>query len=487
MFQRLVGVTLGLLALSPAGAEGQSLNYQTFLIGDRALGMGGAFTGLADDASASYYNPAGLAMLVRSSISGSLQVNAFDRYIVRDGFASPIGSTDLDHESNPTVPLFVGLVKKFGNRHPDRVRRHAIALSTVHPTQVRRNFSATLENPMTGVETTLSVRRSDTVRWWGPSYAYRVTPRFALGVSAFLSTRSFEHEEDEVIITQGTRDPTGVFRNSTLSIRESLVEIDDTQIVLRIGAIYDHGPFRFGLTFQPPAIPISGSSTINERRSFADLLADPPAATFFRSDQGGLDSSSPIPWELRLGASYTHGPDFHVALDVSVYGPVGSEDDPVVPFGFADPDPITGEVPQPGIFAVQQYHANVTANMSLGMETVIAGVVPVRAGVFTDFSAAPDVPEASDILGPDQVNHYGASLSVGLRAGGYDLSVGAAVVYGRGEGYRLNPQPGLDPTPETYLAADVESRTVYFFISGAQQAAGRLAKSVYDEYIRPGS
>jgi hypothetical protein len=44
--------------LLPAGA-----NAQTFdVVGTRAAGMGGAFVGVADDASAVYWNPAGLAM-----------------------------------------------------------------------------------------------------------------------------------------------------------------------------------------------------------------------------------------------------------------------------------------------------------------------------------------------------------------------------------------------------------------------------------------
>ena len=45
-----------LLAL-PVQASAQSLDT----IGTRAQGMGGAFVGVADDASAVYWNPAGLA------------------------------------------------------------------------------------------------------------------------------------------------------------------------------------------------------------------------------------------------------------------------------------------------------------------------------------------------------------------------------------------------------------------------------------------
>ncbi|UCD63395.1 MAG: PorV/PorQ family protein [Candidatus Zixiibacteriota bacterium] len=59
-----------LLAGSPAAAgdAGQESPF-TVGLGARALGMGGGFTSLADDASAIYYNPAGLALLESQEVS----------------------------------------------------------------------------------------------------------------------------------------------------------------------------------------------------------------------------------------------------------------------------------------------------------------------------------------------------------------------------------------------------------------------------------
>jgi len=58
----LLGFTAFLPLLSPAVSRAGALT-ETHGMGARAMGMGGAFTGVADDVSAVYYNPAGLAQI----------------------------------------------------------------------------------------------------------------------------------------------------------------------------------------------------------------------------------------------------------------------------------------------------------------------------------------------------------------------------------------------------------------------------------------
>src|SRR5512142_139720 len=52
-----------LLLASPAGATKYAGEFMKIPVGARAVGMGGAFTAVCDDATAPYWNPAGMVFL----------------------------------------------------------------------------------------------------------------------------------------------------------------------------------------------------------------------------------------------------------------------------------------------------------------------------------------------------------------------------------------------------------------------------------------
>ncbi len=68
----VLGIVSGLLAVCgaslPAGATKYAAEFLKLGVGARALGMGGGFVAMADDASAAYWNPAGLASLPRAEM-----------------------------------------------------------------------------------------------------------------------------------------------------------------------------------------------------------------------------------------------------------------------------------------------------------------------------------------------------------------------------------------------------------------------------------
>ena len=103
MIRRLlltIGILLALVA--PAYAAKYSGEFLSLGVGARALGLGGAFVGVADDVTASFWNPAGLAQLNRKELS-LMHAETFGSLLNQDfiAFARP-----LTEQNRPATRAF---------------------------------------------------------------------------------------------------------------------------------------------------------------------------------------------------------------------------------------------------------------------------------------------------------------------------------------------------------------------------------------------
>ena len=79
------------LPTSAAGGEGGYAGaYLRIGVGARPLGMGGAFIALADDATASYWNPAGLGQIETSQLACMYSLMSMDRMLNLASYAQPL-------------------------------------------------------------------------------------------------------------------------------------------------------------------------------------------------------------------------------------------------------------------------------------------------------------------------------------------------------------------------------------------------------------
>jgi len=79
-------------------------NHKIVLIGDKAAALGGAFSGLADDATATYYNPAGLTQIKNIKLNVSAQVVQYQKQQIgiAPGTVIPYNSFNF----SPTITAF---------------------------------------------------------------------------------------------------------------------------------------------------------------------------------------------------------------------------------------------------------------------------------------------------------------------------------------------------------------------------------------------
>jgi hypothetical protein len=456
-------------------ARADPFHHQSVPIGERALGMGGAFAGVANEPSAAYYNPAGLVRLEDTTLSAGLTLTAFDRLTLKGGYRTSVGRTDLKHATRPSLPLFVSLVKLMGKRDESRRRRHAVAFSTFTVDQRRLDFDAKLvrlDGDGRTVVDTFYVQQENYSRWQGASYAYRLDSAFSFGGSAFVSFARTAYVEERLNVSflapQGMNE--GSQPASRLDSRRTSTDV--TSGVVRLGALWAVPHYRVGLMVQPPGFHIKGKAELRDREIATDARADKSSGSFYETSDT-TSARDPIPWELRLGGAYEPTADFTLSCDVSVDGGNGSADDPVVAIGKRDPDPETGRSARAGDLALETWYRLAVANVSLGTEYVIYDALVLRAGVFTDLSAAPGLPGSSPTYRPADVNRFGAALSIGIVTAGYDVSLGAIGKFGFGSAMAFSVGPEGEPS---YVRTSLEEHTVFVFITGARRAVGRLAK-----------
>jgi long-subunit fatty acid transport protein len=459
-------------------------HHQPVPIGERALGMGGAFTGVANEPSAAYYNPAGLVRLEDTTLSAGLTLTAFDKLTLDDGYRTSVGRADLKHSAKPSLPLFVSLVKLIGKRDPNRRRHHAVSLSTFTTDQRRLDYDAKLErfdNDGRTVLDTFYVSQENTVRWHGLSYAYRLNQEFSFGFSAFASFAHWSHVEERLNVSFFSPDATltGSEPASRLDSRRTTADV--TSGVARFGALYVVPHYRLGLMIQPPGLHVKGSARVRDREVVTDARGNASEGMFFETSDR-TSARDPIPWEVRLGGAFEPTADFTLACDASVVGGNGSARDPVVAIGKRDIDPSTGRAARAGDLALEQWYRLTTANVSIGTEYVIYDALVLRAGIFSDLSAAPNLPRTSSFYRPADVNRVGAALSFGIVSSGYDVSLGAIGKFGYGNAMAFSVGPNGEAS---YARTSQEEHTLYVFLTGARRAIGRLTKVTVERINAP--
>lgn len=454
----------------PVRVEAQALYYRSIPIGDRAVNLGGAFTGVATDPSAAYYNPAGLVRGGRFELLGSFASIVFTKTKIVNAFESADVDEDFDSTGTTTVPRFIGTVVKVGPKKFRADHRFALGYSTVEVARNKLSNGTALNDPALSLD--LRVNNNYGARWYGLSFAAQVTEKSGVGFTIFLSDQSFKYGEDIGIATGGTFDEVlGLRVGGDSSTTSSSVSVDAYHFVPRLGWIHQINPkWQIGLMFQTPGIPLSQKADV-VRRFTSDISPNEP--TFFLFKDTSLKAKMPIPFELRAGLGFQINAETLLAFDAAVDGPV--KDGRLVerPAELADIDR------RLGVYLASSIARRWTPNFALGAEHKFGKAV-VAGGMFTNFSAAPNVPETSDQYVPDQVNLWGASVSVGVDTKGYRFTVGATGIYGKGDALAVV----LDSNTRiiSYRRTQATRGAVILYVAGAISVATKGAKEVGEKY-----
>jgi long-subunit fatty acid transport protein len=250
----IVGVIL------PIDAKAQTslqipLQFDFINPGAKSLALGGAFAGLADDATASFANPAGLMQLVTPQLSFELRGTRTESpFLQRGRLSGPITNDRTDTIQGAIFGESVGShvgVGYFSLVYPHPSFRWAIAgyrheLARIDQTffsegvfqQDPTEFTSRRDSPQEGV-------RQVSITGYGASGAYKLTRSLAVGGGLV----AYRFSMDSVFTRFLTNGLLGAPITSIVAGR-STQEGDDVSFAPVVGGTFDRGPARIGIVYR---------------------------------------------------------------------------------------------------------------------------------------------------------------------------------------------------------------------------------------------
>ena len=469
----------------PQVASADSSHYQTLQLGERSRGMAAAYTGFAADGAAIWFNPAGLPFLEPKLLQGSLsliQKHTIDieGAIVSDG-PDGIGGEDQVEDfqlnSSPSLPGFAVASFALGKRKEELDNRKALQMAVSAFQTYNNEFGGDINfQDDLGRTSSIQFYQKDRLTYFAAGVGYRPAKNFSFGFTVLAGNRQIEHVETASLVLGGTQDPgqgSPCPTSPTLPFcvvdaqqanRNTVFQMNSWDLSLRIGLLGIVGKrWRLGLMFQPPGVHVGGKSKLRFELSDVRSSNNPNNPGLSDSVFGDhkFDSRAPVPWELRLGASYVISSRVVVATDLQLVGPVAAGSiAPGIP-------QLEGRSNTSGILLADSTKRDFTWNISVGSEIQVTKFLFTRLGFLTDNSSAPDSGTgAADAIRPSKIDRFGFSASVGGHKNNKGLSAGVSMLFGKGTGNGLDFRGEAFDNDTNFIRVPVKERILIISIGG---------------------
>ena len=410
-------------------ARADIFHYNNVLVGERAIGLGGAYTAVADDASGVYYNPAGIAFAQSNDISGS--GNAY--YKKSLSYEDVLGSQDYVEEASGTFSPFLGILNKLDRFLPGLVG--AFAMYTSDTELLNQNdrwpvvgvaTSTTQATALYGFHRTVQLRTSTS--HMALAAGYRMSGRLSVGFG-LRSTMVDELSQDfqqsalwtvdiasEKIVKTETK-----YNNNRSSLKATGVE-PSFGAQMALGQAFTVGiSMRKGAFLSQEYTQAADTLTVTKEDATGVTAATVPSATTETPSVADTKVSNPLgslPGEVRVGAAWFASPRLLVAGDLSYY------------------DPATNG-------KISYFKRQAVLNYAIGTEYYVTPSIAVRAGGFTNRDSRPDLTKGKTGQ-TAHIDFVGGSLFLAYIQPNSQISVGAVMQQGSGKSQKLAGKTGLE-------------------------------------------
>ncbi|MBN2497595.1 MAG: hypothetical protein JXR96_23580 [Deltaproteobacteria bacterium] len=470
-------IATGSILLVAAFSQARDLNRQNYLVGEKAAGMGGAFTAMTGDPASLFYNPAGLAGLYKRGLSLSASLyqahwEQYERLLNMD-----VGlQTDMGSESFSTFPASVVYTLPLDENQGADDFHHVLSAGLIVPDFDK--FEAKIDESI-GIypfELKGTLFAEELTYWAGFGYGISLWGRLRLGLSVFLLAHlsdqrsnlglkvAVEDELHNLYYLYGAE----TYEHSGLSLT----------ILAQAGVQYlvtDH--FVLGLNLRSPTLGtlysqvkmfMIGSSYLEDDQGNPAVTPDLPGyVDRIETDRATMNYKLPL--AIAAGAAYCVPESWAVALDLSFHLPQdrfllieGAGVYPTDPEGNEIMDPDRALIPN------MERQNSWVLNVNAGAEVYLFGNWMARLGVFTDFSTVDqdfydrDMDSRLDALFLPRLLRFGLSVGAGRIGERSTTSVTITYVYGTGDTFNMNEIFGALPS-----RTDVCAHTLTFGLAGS--------------------
>jgi long-chain fatty acid transport protein len=412
----IMGLGLAAFLVNPA-ARADEDHYTNQLIGDRAAGMGGAYTAVSDDPAGTYYNPAGIVYAQTGNITAS--ANTFSTN--EKTYSAVLGGQyDWKRESYSILPNFFGIVQPLG--------RGSIGLSFAAPDLLiedqDQQFNDNFPSSIPGIDIdsyTINIHKKDNTYKFGPSYAQEVTKNLSIGLTAFFHYREKDFIKNEYVMLDNFTAGNAYRDYEWTNYYEESVEYGIEPI---LGIMWTPmEKLSVGLRVSQVRIHSSDTTFQNTRRSEIQ-----GAITNGQAMMANFDDKREHPVNTTLGAAYFASDSLLLSGDLAYYSSVN--------------DAFFGDREE-------------TWDAAVGMEWYFSPKTALRMGIFTQNANTQDVMAGSQNQ-DEHLDLLGLSASLTQFTRNSSITGGFSVTYGEGEAQVFSNSPSVQ---------DVESLGYSIFLS----------------------
>jgi len=405
-----IGAKIVLLALMICGsnAYADQFHYNNLIIGDRASGMGGAYTAISDDATGLYYNPAGIVYSSGRNLSAS--VNAY--YNLTKKYDGVIGGQGWVRNSSALLPNYFGIVQplgkvKFGFSYavPDSINEDQ------DQTFYNLSLSSGLAklNPYVYIPSYyINFNNEDNTYNFGPSIAMEISKKLSVGVTLYAHQRKAQRILNQFITFRGTSGSSNTDYKG-FEWDNTYLQISETGIRPILGIMYAPvDKLSIGFAVSKTYI-LSSTRTIQNTMGTDNLYVD--AITNKIPPEPIIDTTTVkriYPTQMSFGAAYFVSDNLLVTGDLSYFTETESN------------DPSFGS-------------RSAVLNIALGTEYFLTKNWAVRGGYFTNYANTPEITPGIRSQTEEHIDMLGGTMSLSHYTRNTSITLGGSVTQGKGK------------------------------------------------------